>query len=136
MPAVAKVEHKHLYPLKVIKSEKEYEQALKSLELVFDETERSLAEYAETLAILIESYEEGHFPIKHATGVEVLKFLMEQNGLKQKDLVRALGSKSTVSEILNGRRPLNLNHIKKLAKQFHVHPRNACLTVTVTNLMV
>ena len=122
MPAVAQVEYKHLYPLKVIKSEKEYKQALKSLELVFDETEGSLAEYAETLAILIESYEEGHFPIKHATGVEVLKFLMEQNGLKQKDLVRALGSKSTVSEILNGRRPLNLNHIRKLAKQFHVHP--------------
>jgi|LGVF01.1.fsa_nt_gb HTH-type transcriptional regulator/antitoxin HigA len=122
MPAVAQVEQKHLYPLKAIKTEKEYEQALKSLELVFDEAEGPLAEYAETLAILIESYEERRFPIKHATGVEVLRFLMEQNGLKQKDLIGALGSKSTISEILNGRRPLNLNHIRKLAEQFHVKP--------------
>lgn len=122
MPSVAQVEQKHLYPLKAIKTEKEYEQALKSLELVFEEAEVALAEYAETLAILIDSYEERRFPIKHATGVEVLKFLMEENGLKQKDLIRALGSKSTISEILNGRRPLNLNHIRKLAEQFHVKP--------------
>jgi HTH-type transcriptional regulator/antitoxin HigA len=122
MPSVAQVEQKHLYPLKAIKTEKEYEQALKSLELVFDEAEATLAEYAETLAILIESYEERRFPIKHATGVEVLKFLMEENELKQKDLIRALGSKSSISEILNGRRPLNLNHIRKLAEQFHVKP--------------
>jgi len=122
MPAIAQVEHKDLYPLKAIKTEEEYEQALKSLELGLDGTEGALAEYAETLAILIESYEEGHFPIKHSTGVEVLKSLMEQNGLKQKDLVTALGSKSTISEILNGRRPLNLNHIRKLAEQFHVKP--------------
>ena len=58
MPAVAQVEHKDLYPLKAIKTEEEYKQALKSLELVFDETEGPLAEYAETLAILIESYED------------------------------------------------------------------------------
>ena len=55
-------------------------------------------------------------------GVEVLKFLMEQNGLKQRDLVGALGGKSTVSEILNWKRSLNIQHIRTLADRFHVVP--------------
>jgi HTH-type transcriptional regulator/antitoxin HigA len=47
---------------------------------------------------------------------------MNQNGLKQKDLVGIVGAKSTVSEILNGKRPLNLQHIKALANKFNVKP--------------
>jgi HTH-type transcriptional regulator/antitoxin HigA len=47
---------------------------------------------------------------------------MDQNNLKQKDLVGIIGRKSAVSEILNGKRPLHLNHIRKLAKKFHVKP--------------
>lgn len=122
MPALDQVESRNLYSLKAIKNEKDYEEALKSMEAVFDEAETHLADYAETLSILIEHYEEEHFPMKEAKGLEVLKFLMEQNGLKQKDLVGILGGKSTVSEILNGKRPLNLNHIRILADQFHVKP--------------
>ncbi|MBW2346015.1 MAG: transcriptional regulator [Deltaproteobacteria bacterium] len=111
-----------LYSLKVIKNEKDYKMALKSMESVFDEDTGPLAEYAETLAILIEHYEEERFPVKRAQDVEVLKFLMEQNGLKQKDLVGILGGKSTVSEIFNRKRPLNLQHIRILADKFHVKP--------------
>ncbi len=108
--------------LKVIKNKKDYEQALTSMEAVFDETQGSLAEYAETLAILLEHYEEERFPMKSASGTDVLKFLMEQNGLKQKDLVGVLDEKSTISDILNGKRPLNLKHIRILADKFHVKP--------------
>ena len=122
MPALDQVESKDLYSLKAIKNEKDYKEALKSMEIVFDEAESFLADYAETLSILIEHYEEEHFPIKEAKSIEVIKFLMEQNSLKQKDLVGILGGKSTVSEILNGKRPLNLNHIRILADQFHVKP--------------
>ncbi|MBC8459186.1 MAG: helix-turn-helix domain-containing protein [Deltaproteobacteria bacterium] len=122
MPALDQVDTTELYPLKVIKNNKEYEMALKSMEDIFDETESPLAEYAETLTILIEHYEEEHFPVKNAQGVDIVKFLMEQNGLKQKDLVGVLGGKSTVSEILNGKRPINLNHIRILADKFHVKP--------------
>ena len=71
---------------------------------------------------MIEHYEEGLYQIKEATGVEVVIFLMEQNNLKQKDLVGVIGEKSSVPEILNGKRPLNLNHIKKLAEKFHIKP--------------
>ncbi len=122
MPALDQHEFNDLYPLKVIKSKKDYENALKSLEIVFDERRRALAEYAETLTILIEHYEEEHYPIKEATGIEILQFLLKENNLKQKDLVGILGGKSAVSEILNGKRTLNLKHIKKLAEKFHVKP--------------
>jgi len=122
MPALKEFDYKDLYPLKIIKNNREYKLALKSLEAVFDETNGNLAEYAETLTVLIEYYESEHFPMKDSNGVEILKFLMTQNGLKQKDLVGVLGEKSSVSEILNGKRSLNLKHIKALADKFNVKP--------------
>jgi len=122
MPALDQNIFKGLYPLRVIKSAKDYKNALTSLEAVFDETRGDLAEYAETLTILLEHYESEHFPIQASSGLEVLKFLMEQNGLKQKDLIGEIGGKSTVSEILSGKRTLNLNHIKALAEKFNVSP--------------
>ncbi len=108
--------------MKVIKNEKEYQNALKSMEVVFDATEGPLADYAETLTLLIEKYEESLHALPEASGIEVLKFLMDQNGLKQKDLAEVLGGKSTVSELLHGKRPLNLNHIRLLSKRFNVRP--------------
>ncbi len=122
MPALDQTEIQEFYPLKVIKTRNDYEKALKSMEAVFDEKTGPKAEYAETLAILIESYEEKRFPVENAGGLEALKFLVEQNGLKQKDLVGILGSKSSVSEIFSGKRPLNLKHIRILSDTFHVNP--------------
>lgn len=122
MPALNECEYNDLYPLRIIKNEKDYKLALKSLKAVFDETRGNLAEYAETLTVLIEHYESENFPMKESSSIEVLKFLMNQNGLKQKDLVGIVGAKSTVSEILNGKRPLNLQHIKALANKFNVKP--------------
>jgi HTH-type transcriptional regulator / antitoxin HigA len=122
MPAVDLMTSKDLYPLKVIRNKNEYETALKSMEVVFDEETGPLADYAETLTILIEHYEEENFPVKKGQDVEVLKFLMEQNNLKQKDLIGVLGGKSSVSEILNGKRSINLQHIRALADRFHVEP--------------
>lgn len=122
MPALNECEYSDLYPLKIIKNERDYKLALKSLEAVFDETRGNLAEYAETLTVLIGHYESENFPINESSGIEVLKFLMTQNVLKQKDLVGIVGSKSTVSEILSGKRPLNLQHIKSLAEKFNVKP--------------
>jgi HTH-type transcriptional regulator/antitoxin HigA len=122
MPALDHKEFKGLYPLKVIKSRKDYEKALKSMETVFDETQGQLAEYAETLTILIEHYEEALYPIMESSGLGVLKFLMDQNDLKQKDLIGILGRKSAVSEILNSKRPLNLKHIRNLSEKFNVRP--------------
>ena len=122
MPALNECEHNDLYPLKIIKNKQDYKLALKSLEAVFDETNGNLAEYAETLTVLIEHYESENFPIKNSSGIEMLKFLMTQNDLKQKDLIGIVGSKSSVSELLNGKRPLNLQHLRALAIKFNVKP--------------
>ena len=122
MPALNECDYNDLYPLKIIKNKRDYKLALKSLEAVFDEKSGNLAEYAETLTVLIEHYESENFPIKDSSGVEMLKFLMTQNDLKQKDLVGIVGGKSSVSEILNGKRPLNLQHLRALANKFNVTP--------------
>ena len=122
MPALDQLDFKGLHPLRMIKNEKDYKKALKSMETVFDETEGHLAEYAETLAILIEHYETECFPIKESSGIDAVKFLMDQNGVKQKDLVGILGGKSSVSEILHGKRLLNIQHIKALSDKFNVNP--------------
>jgi len=122
MPALDHSKYSALYPLKAIRNEKDYKDALNSMEKVFDETDGDLDEYAETLTILIEYYESQHFSITGSTGVNVLKFLMEENNLKQKDLVGVLGGKSTISEILNNKRPLNIKHLNALSKKFNVSP--------------
>lgn len=122
MPALDQLDFKGLYPLRMIKNENDYKEALKSMESVFDETEGYLAEYTETLAILIEHYETELFPIKESSGIDVLRFLMNQNGLKQKDLIGVLGGKSSVSEILHEKRLLNLQHIRALSEKFNVNP--------------
>ena len=122
MPALDQLDFKGLYPLRMIKNEKNYKEALKSMESVFDATEGHLAEYAETLAILIEHYETERFPIKESSGIDVVRFLMDQNGLKQKNLIGILGEKSSVSEILHGKRLLNLRHIRALSEKFNVNP--------------
>jgi HTH-type transcriptional regulator/antitoxin HigA len=78
--------------------------------------------YAELLTVLIEAYEEEHYPIHSATPVEVLEELMAANNLKQKDLAPLLGSESVVSEVLSGTRELNKRHIAKLSQRFKVSP--------------
>jgi HTH-type transcriptional regulator / antitoxin HigA len=78
--------------------------------------------YAELLTVLIEAYEEEHYPIRAASPVEVLAELMAANNLKQKDLAPVLGSESIVSEVLNGKRELNEQHIEKLSWRFKVSP--------------
>jgi HTH-type transcriptional regulator/antitoxin HigA len=70
----------------------------------------------ELLSKLIEDYEEEHYPIPDAPPYEVLKMLLEDRGMKQKDLIPVFGSAGVVSEILNGKRPITLKTAKKLAE--------------------
>jgi HTH-type transcriptional regulator / antitoxin HigA len=79
-------------------------------------------EYAELLTVLIEAYEEEHYPIRDASPVDVLSELMAANNLKQKDLAPLFGSESIVSEILNRKRELNKHQIEKLSRKFNVSP--------------
>ena len=99
-----------------IKTEKDYQKALKRLEQIFDAKIGSKeGDELEILSILIEKYENIHFPIDLPDPIEAIKFRMEQMGLKQNDLVEAIGFKSRVSEILNRKRKLSLEMIRKLS---------------------
>jgi HTH-type transcriptional regulator/antitoxin HigA len=73
-------------------------------------------------ADLVHQYEQVHHPLPNVTGVQMLRFLMEQHDLRQTDLVNELGSQGVVSEILSGKRELNKNHIAALSKRFSVSP--------------
>jgi HTH-type transcriptional regulator/antitoxin HigA len=77
---------------------------------------------AELLTLLIEDFEEKHYSLKPATGIEALEELMESNGLRQKDLVDIFSTPSIISEVLRGKRKLTTEHIRKLSRRFHVSP--------------
>jgi HTH-type transcriptional regulator/antitoxin HigA len=79
-------------------------------------------ETAKLLVVLIADYEAKHFIVEKASGVEVLKELMEANGLRQKDLADDLGGESIVSLILKEKRQLNRQQMEKLSRRFHVSP--------------
>jgi HTH-type transcriptional regulator / antitoxin HigA len=79
-------------------------------------------ETAKLLVVLIADYEAKHFTVEKVSGVEVLKELMEANGLRQKDLADDLGGESIVSLILKEKRQLNRQQMEKLSRRFHVSP--------------
>lgn len=100
---------------KVIKTEKEYQAALSRLEEIFDSKKGSEnADELELLSLLIEKYEDEISPIDLPDPIEAIKFRMDQLGFKQKDLAKAIGLKSRVSEILNKKRKLTIDMIRRL----------------------
>ena len=104
-----------------IRTDKDYQKALKRLEVIFD-SKRGTKEgdELEILAILIDNYENENFPIGMPDPISAIKFRMEQMGLKQKDLVEMIGFKSRVSEIMNKKRKLTLDMIRKLNANLHI----------------
>jgi len=110
---------------KVIRTEKaneEYTEALYELDQRDATLTRAEKELAELLTLLIEDFESKRYTLPRAKPVEVLRFLMEQHGLKQKDLADVFGTRSIVSEVLSGKRKLNREHIERLSERFHVSP--------------
>jgi HTH-type transcriptional regulator/antitoxin HigA len=76
----------------------------------------------ELLTTLIERFEDEHYPIAKAPGHEVLNFLMEDRGLRQRDLLHIFGSRGIASEVVNGKRSISKTQAKKLGNFFHVAP--------------
>jgi len=101
--------------LKIIKTKKEYTKALALVEELMDaKPGSSQEEELELWALLVERYEAENFPIDIPDPVEAIKFRMEQEGLRQKDLEKYFPGKSRVSEILNHKRSLSLGMIRAL----------------------
>ena len=113
-----------LVPLHPVRSEGEYDAAVVSLNALMDagaaDEAHPLADLAATLGELIGDYDDVHYPAKDVAPSEMLRFLMDQHGLKQTDLADELGSQGVVSEVLSGKRDLNLRQIRALAGRFSV----------------
>jgi HTH-type transcriptional regulator/antitoxin HigA len=109
---------------RVITSEAQHDDYVSALLELERQKKLTLTErnFAELLTLLIEAYEEKHYPIRSATPLEVLQELMTANDLRQKDLAPLLGSESIVSEVVSGKRELNKRHIEKLSRRFKVSP--------------
>ncbi|MDM8552089.1 transcriptional regulator [Desulfobacterales bacterium HSG2] len=107
--------------IRPIKSEKDYEKALKRLENIFDASPESEdGDEAEILSLLIENYENQYYPIEAPDPVEAIKIRMEEMNIRQKDLVEVFGGKSGVSEVLNRKKGLTVEMIRKLEEMLHL----------------
>lgn len=121
------------FPLEEIKDSKQHKTALEIINRImnFISSEHEGMEayitevesYLNTLSTLVETFEKQNFPkVGKASAAEVLSYLMESHNLKQSDLKAELGGQSVVSDILNGKRLLNLKQIRALAKRFNLSP--------------
>ena len=101
--------------IRPIKTEKDYDKALERLEQIFDAAVNSNeGDEAEILSLLIDNYENKYYPIEAPDPIEAIKIRMEEMNIKQKDLVGVIGGKSRVSEILNKKKRLTVEMIRKL----------------------
>jgi HTH-type transcriptional regulator/antitoxin HigA len=112
-------------PLLTIHNEEEYNQSVERLNHLIGEIgtdeQHPLYELLDTLGTILHVYEQKHYPVADCSGVEVLQYLMEEHGLSQPDLPE-VGSQGVVSDILRGKRELNVRQIRALAGRFSVSP--------------
>ncbi len=107
--------------IRPIKTELDYDKALKRLEIIFDAKKGTKkGDELEILSILIEKFEKENYPIEMPDPIEAIKFRMEQLGMKQKDLAEVVGFKSRVSEILNRKRKLTIEMIRNLSQKLNI----------------
>lgn len=112
-------------PLLTIRNEREYDLGVERLNGLLDEVgtneQHPLYTLLDTLGTVLHAYEEQYHPLPECRGADVLRFLMEEHGLTQSDLPE-VGSQGVVSEILRGKRELNVRQMRALATRFQVSP--------------
>ena len=101
--------------IKPIRTEQDYEDALQEITQLFNAPVGSPeADRLDVLTTLVEAYELQHYPMPQADPVEMLKYFMESRGLTRADIEPFIGSRARVAEILNRKRPLSLEMIRRL----------------------
>jgi len=107
--------------IKIIKTEEDYNKTMKRFEEIFHAPiDSKEGDEAELLSILIEKYEEEHYPIEAPDPIEAIKFRMEQMEMSNKELAQIIGYKSRVSEIFSKKRKLTLNMIRNLHEKMNI----------------
>lgn len=112
-----------LKALRTLQNEAEYQAALQAVRPYFEvEPAENTPEAAnfDALVLLIEQYESKHYAIPRATPVEVIKSIMESNNYSRADLIAVLGSKARAADLLNGRREINLDQIRKISHAWNI----------------
>lgn len=114
-----------LRPMFCIRHEADYDRAVEYLNELLDEIgeqeSHPLYGFLDTLGMLLHAYEEQYHCLPSCSGVDILRYLMEEHELTQMDLPE-VGSQGVVSEVLHGKRELNVRQIRALAERFHVSP--------------
>lgn len=109
--------------IKLIKTEADYQKALKRLEEIFDANIGTLeSDEADILGLMIDEYEKKHYYIEAPDPIEAIKIRMEEMQLKQVDLADVIGGKNRVSEVLNRKRKLTVEMIRNLTKRLNLSP--------------
>lgn len=107
--------------IKVIKTEPEYLKALRAVDAIFSaKPDTPEGDQLELLTLLIEQYENRHYPIAAPDPIEAIKFRMEQTGMSISELGEVLGYRSRASEILSRKRRLTLPMIRNLSNKLHI----------------
>ncbi|CAN7465098.1 helix-turn-helix domain-containing protein [Rhizobium sp. LjRoot254] len=109
--------------IRTLQSEAEYQAALKAVRPYFDmepAEDTPEAAHFDALVLLIEQYESKHYEIPRAAPVDVLKSIMTANNYSRADLIEIVGSKSRAADLLNGRREINLDQIRKISKAWGI----------------
>jgi HTH-type transcriptional regulator/antitoxin HigA len=111
--------------LKILKTEEDYNNALKRFEEIFDsDIDTPEGDEAEILSLLIETYEEQHHFIDSPDPIEAIKFRMDQMNMDRSDLARIIGYRSRVSELFSRKRKLTLEMIRKLHRELKIPYEN------------
>jgi len=109
--------------IKLIKTEQDYQVALAKLDELFDAPKGTVeSEYADVLALIVDEYENKHYPIEAPDPIEAIKIRMEEMHLKQKDLALVIGGNNRVSEVLNRKRKLTVEMIRNLTLKLSISP--------------
>ena len=120
--------------LKPIRSEEEYRNALERMDIIFDAViDSKEGDEAEILSLLIENYENKHYPIEAPDPIEAIRIRMEELNLRQKDMIGILGSKSRVSEILNRKKKLTVDMIRALEQELQISASVLVAQYSLTN---
>ena len=107
--------------IKPIRGEADYERALRRVEELWNSPEGSAgSDELDILAILIEAYEQEHYPIELPDPIEAIKFRLEQKGKDSRALIGVIGQRTRVYEVMQGKRPLSLNMIRNLHQEFDI----------------
>jgi HTH-type transcriptional regulator/antitoxin HigA len=106
------------------------------LDLVREDESHELMGLVDVISHMIAMYDEEHVEsLEKGNSIDVLKFLMEQHALNQRDLKNEIGSQGVVSEILNGKRQLNVTQIRKLSERFNVSPATVVVLSIINTLI-